>query len=86
MAEQAIELRGRSLEPAGDLLLAHLAATGPLGERREQGDRYRVQVLPQRDVVVEATCVEDKPGVSGQRGGTGGLAEAGPRSGGLIWR
>ena len=46
MAEQAIELRGRSREPAGDLLLAHLAATGPLGERREQGDRYRVQVLP----------------------------------------
>ena len=46
LAEQAIELRGRSLEPAGDLLLAHLAATGPLGERREQGDRYRVQVLP----------------------------------------
>ena len=46
LAEQALELRGRSLEPAGDLLLAHLAATGPLGERREQGDRYRVQVLP----------------------------------------
>ena len=46
LAEQALELRGRSLEPAGDLLLAHLGAAGPLGERREQGDRYRVQVLP----------------------------------------
>ena len=46
LCEEAIELRGRSLEPAGDLLLAHLGAAGPLGERREQGDRYRVQVLP----------------------------------------
>jgi hypothetical protein len=67
VAEQAIELRRRRREPLGDGRLAHIAATRRLGERREQGDRYRVQVLPQCNVVVEATCVETKPDEAGQR-------------------